>query len=259
MDVPEVETPSWQPPVPVISHAYFLNSDQTLQPGTQVQFVSSVLSGSTPVQNLTWDPNVSSMQICTTPESSSSVGQQELPRELQTPGKGTQQLMKQVQGDLDMLKQFIQRQETTISELTQEVKDKFVQHSTQVSTAVVTMEDNQKQLFKCIADNQQKMEAEMDQWTKVTKRLITEELNQMHSPEFIDMTLPPEFSAPILSSESAPECSPELNREPTHGAELNREPTHGAELNREPSSPSSLLVPSSSPFVSQLRFSRVPP
>ncbi|KAF4098332.1 hypothetical protein G5714_020362 [Onychostoma macrolepis] len=181
MDVPEVETPSWQPPVPVISHAYFPNSDQTLQPGTQVQFVSSVLSGSTPVQNLTWDPNVSSMQICTTPESSSSVGQQELPRELQTPGKGTQQLMKPVQGDLDMLKQFIQRQETTVSELTQEVKDKYVQHSTQVSTAVVTMEDNQKQLFKCIADNQQKMEAEMDQWTKVTKRLITEELNQIRA------------------------------------------------------------------------------
>ncbi len=88
-----------------------------------MQFVSSILSGSTPVQNLTWDPNASSMQICTTPELSSSVQQQELPRELQTPGKGIQQLMKQVQGDLDTLKQFIQGQETTVSELTQEVKE----------------------------------------------------------------------------------------------------------------------------------------
>ncbi len=43
-----------------------------------------------------------------------------------------------------------------------------------MSTAVASMEDNQKQLSKCIADNQQ----EMDQWTKVTKRLITEELNK---------------------------------------------------------------------------------
>ncbi len=103
------------------------------------------------------------MQICTTPELSSSVQQQELPRELQTPGKGIQQLMKQVQGDLDTLKQFIQRQETTVSELTQEVKHNFVHHSTQMSTVVATMEDNQRQLFKCIADNQQKMETEMGQ------------------------------------------------------------------------------------------------
>ncbi len=143
-----------------------------------MQFVSSILSGSTPVQNLTWDPNASSMQICTTPELSSSVQQQELPRELQTPGKGIQQLMKQVQGDLDTLKQFIQGQETTVSELTQEVKDNFVHHSTQMSTVVATMEDNQRQLFKCIADNQQKMETEMDQWAKTTKRLIPEELNK---------------------------------------------------------------------------------
>ncbi len=143
-----------------------------------MQFVSSILSGSTPVQNLTWDPNASSMQICTTPELSSSVQQQELPRELQTPGKGIQQLMKQVQGDLDTLKQFIQGQETTVSELTQEVKDNFVHHSTQMSTVVATMEDNQRQLFKCIADNQQMMETEMDQWAKTTKRLIPEELNK---------------------------------------------------------------------------------
>ncbi len=178
MDVPGVETPSWQPPGPIISRAYSPNYNQTLQPGTQVQFVSSILSGSTPVQNLIWDPNASSMPICTTPEPSSSGGQQELPRELQTPGKGTQQLIKQVQGDLDILKQFIQRQGTTVSELTQEVKDKFVHHSIQMSTAVPSMEDNQKQFFKCIADNQQKMETEVDKWTKVTKRLITEELNK---------------------------------------------------------------------------------
>ncbi len=105
------------------------------------------------MQNLTWDPNVSSIQICTTPESSSSVGQQELPRELQTPGKWIQQLIKQIQGDLDTVKQFFQRQETTVSEFTQEVKETFVHHSTQMSTAIATMEDNQKQLFKCIADN----------------------------------------------------------------------------------------------------------
>lgn len=118
------------------------------------------------------------MQICTIPESSSSVAQQELPRELQTPGKGIQQLIKQIQGDLDMLKKCIQRQETTVSKLTQEVKDKFVQHSTQMSTAVAKMEDNQKQLFKCIADNQQKKESEIDQWTKAIKHLITEQLNK---------------------------------------------------------------------------------
>lgn len=86
--------------------------------------MSSILTGSIPVQNLTWDPHVNSMQICTTPESSSSVGQQELPRKLQTPGKEIQQLIKQVP-DLETLKTFIQRKETTVSELTQEVKDKF--------------------------------------------------------------------------------------------------------------------------------------
>ncbi len=62
------------------------------------------------------------------------------------------------------------------------------------------------------------------------------ESSPVHGPEFIDMAF--EFSAPILSPESTPECSPELNREPTHGTELNR----------VPSSPSSLLVPSSPPW-----------
>ncbi len=79
---------------------------------------------------------------------------------------------------MDILKQYIQRQGTTVSELTQEVKDKFVHNSIQMSTAVATMEDNQKQLSKCIVDNQQKMETEMDQWTKVTKCLITEEFKK---------------------------------------------------------------------------------
>ncbi len=41
MEVPEVETPSWQPPVPIISRAYPPNYNQTSQPGTQVQFMSS--------------------------------------------------------------------------------------------------------------------------------------------------------------------------------------------------------------------------
>ncbi len=89
MEVPGLETPSWQLPgyylSCIISRAYFPNYNQTLQPGTQAQFVSSILSGSTYVQNLIWDPNASSTQICTTPEPSSSGEQQELPRELQTP------------------------------------------------------------------------------------------------------------------------------------------------------------------------------
>lgn len=38
------------------------------------------------------------------------------------------------------------------------------------------MEDNQKQLLKYITDNTQKMESEIDQWSKATKRIITEEL-----------------------------------------------------------------------------------
>jgi len=40
---------------------------------------------------------------------------------------------------------------------------------------VVKMEDNQLQLMKCITDNQQKVDTEMDQWSKDTKRMITEE------------------------------------------------------------------------------------
>lgn len=46
---------------------------------------------------------------------------------------------------------------------------------------VVKMEDNQKQLLKCITDNTQKMEGEMDQWSKATKRRITEELNKVET------------------------------------------------------------------------------
>ncbi len=36
MEVPAVETPSWQPPGPIISRAYSPNYNQTLQPGTQL-------------------------------------------------------------------------------------------------------------------------------------------------------------------------------------------------------------------------------
>jgi len=40
---------------------------------------------------------------------------------------------------------------------------------------VVKMEDNQLQLMKCIPEKQQKVDTEMDQWSKDTKRMITEE------------------------------------------------------------------------------------
>ncbi len=56
-----------------------------------------------------------------------------------------------------------------------------------MSTAIATMADNQKQLCKCIADNQQKTETEMDQWTKATKRSITKELNKNRETLFAEV------------------------------------------------------------------------
>jgi len=43
---------------------------------------------------------------------------------------------------------------------------------------VVKMEDNQLQLMKCIPEKQQKVDTEMDQWSKDTKRMITEEFKK---------------------------------------------------------------------------------
>lgn len=52
------------------------------------------------------------------------------PCELQTPGRGIQQLTKQVQGNLDTLKTFVQRQENAVTQLAQEIKPSF--HSIQL-------------------------------------------------------------------------------------------------------------------------------
>lgn len=109
------------------------------------------------------------------------MGQQELPRELQTPGRGIQLLTRQVQENLGTLKRFIKQQENAVPELNQEVKAQFVKHLTHFSTTVVKMVDNQQQLLKCITDNQQKMETEMEQWSRTTKRLISEDLSKVEA------------------------------------------------------------------------------
>lgn len=56
MEVPEVETPRWQPQIPIISDPYIPNLTHIDQHGSRVQFVSSTLTGSSPVQKLTWEP-----------------------------------------------------------------------------------------------------------------------------------------------------------------------------------------------------------
>ncbi|KAL0146519.1 hypothetical protein M9458_058150 [Cirrhinus mrigala] len=89
-------------------------------PVSHMSMSSPALVGSTPVQTLTWAPQVDNMQLCTSSEGGtpSSVAQRDLPNVLPTPGREIQQFTAQVQGNWDIQFDFMKRQEKTVNDLT---------------------------------------------------------------------------------------------------------------------------------------------
>jgi len=104
------------------------------------------------------------MQLCTTPKTSppSSVGPQDLPFQLPTPGRAIQHLTLQVKGDLDSLKESSQKQESNYSTFPGgkgQVFSKnktYFQHGNQDGGQPTTA-------TKCIIENKQQVGSEMDQ------------------------------------------------------------------------------------------------
>lgn len=154
-------------------------------PGTRVQFASSPLGGSTPIQSFTGEQKQQvPMQLCTpssgispTTTSSPVTGiQYELPQTLPTPGREINQLTTQVQYNWDNLHDFMTQQERAVTELTTELKSTSAGHQREITRLAVKMEEIKQQISTTVATNKQQAETESDQTIKAMKLLMTEEL-----------------------------------------------------------------------------------
>lgn len=112
-DAPNISTPTWPSPAQPQSLSglplrgptmYNISTPYSFTyPGTQVRMLSPALGGNTPVQTLTWAPELDNIQLCTSTDvsSPSSVAQRDLLGILPTPGREIQHFSTQVQGNWD--------------------------------------------------------------------------------------------------------------------------------------------------------------
>jgi len=189
---PDISTPVWppvlgprMPPVsPPCAPVFYHNPIQLspVHPGTHVH-TALALAGSTPVQTLTWAPQVDNMQLCTSSEGGtpSSMAQHDLPNILHTPGRDMQQVTARVQGNWDTLFNLMTRQEKKVNELTKEVKETSSNHQSQIADLAAKMEDNKSQVFTLFTTTKQQEESEADKLMKTMKLMITGELKRVES------------------------------------------------------------------------------
>ncbi|KAL1268388.1 hypothetical protein QQF64_033751 [Cirrhinus molitorella] len=188
---PDISTPVWRPVVQLrppihssgISTVY--NSPvpfSPMHPVSSLPMSSPALVGRTPVQTLTWAPQVDNMQLCTLSEGeTSSVAQHDLPNILSTPGREIQHFTAQVQGNWNILFDFMKRQEKTVTDLTQQMKVSSSHHTTQFADLAAKVEDNKSQVFTLLSMTKKQEESETDKLTKATKQMITDELQKVES------------------------------------------------------------------------------
>ncbi|RXN38374.1 GTPase IMAP family member 8-like protein [Labeo rohita] len=93
----------------------------------------------------------------------------------------SQQFTAQVQGNLDILFDFMKRQEKTVNDLIQEIKVTSSHHKSQFADIVAKVEDNKSQVFTLLTTTKQKEESETDKLTKAMKQMITDELQKVES------------------------------------------------------------------------------
>lgn len=181
---PDVATPIW----PTVPHPqvtpghpspyvpYPQVPSRTSYPESHVQF-------STPVQTRSWEEGPGPMQLCTSPDLSSSfsVTQQDLPGVLPTPGREMHQLTSRVQGNWDTLLDFVETQTKAVGELTQGLKAASSQHSDQINNLSTKVSDNQQQVLTLLATSGKQDESEADQLTKAIKLMISGELQKVES------------------------------------------------------------------------------
>lgn len=190
---PDIATPVWPPavrplipqvPPPGVSAVYNTPIPfSPMHPVTLFPRFPPVLAGSTPVQTLTEAPLMDNMQLCTSSEGEtpSSVAQHDLPNVLPTPGREIQQVTAQVQGNWDILFDFMKRQEKNVNDLTQEMKVTSSHRKSQLADLTAKMEDNKSQVFTLLTTTKQQEESEKDKLTKAVKQMITDELKKVES------------------------------------------------------------------------------
>ncbi|KAL0167867.1 hypothetical protein M9458_036089, partial [Cirrhinus mrigala] len=185
----DISTLVWRPRMPSVPPPGVSIMDNTpipfnpMLPVSHMSMSSPALVGSTPVQTLTRAPQVDNMQLCTSSGGGtpSSVAQRDLPNVLPIPGREIQQFTAQVQGNWDILFDFMKRQEKTVNDLTQEIKVTSSHHKSQFADLVAKVEDNKSQVFTLLTTTKQKEESETDKLTKAVKQMITDELQKVES------------------------------------------------------------------------------
>ncbi|KAI7789793.1 hypothetical protein IRJ41_013744 [Triplophysa rosa] len=142
----------------------------TTYPGTQVR------------QPHMWGHEPNNMQLCTSSEDNSTSGtQHDLPNILPTPRREIQQFTAQVQGNWDVLFNFMRKQEKTVSELTQEMKVGFSHHDRQIADLAAKVEDNKSETFTMLTTHKRQEESKSDMMTKEIQQISTDELPKIES------------------------------------------------------------------------------
>lgn len=196
LDAPSISTPHWPPhslrQTPrLIEHSFrgptlygMAPPCTTIYAGTQVQMSSPTFT-SAAGPTLNWAPDSDNMQLCSSPEitsSLSSVVQQDLPGVLPTPGREIpQHFAVQLQSNWDKILKSINRQEETVRELTKDMKVSSTLQKKQIMELSAKVDSHKHQVTTLLTAAKPQETVEGDQLLKAIKLMISENLQSQES------------------------------------------------------------------------------